>query len=683
MKKNILALGVLAGMLSVNAQSLTYVGDASKVYVANDAGFYSGGDWKVQQNANDAAVVNHGGVTIVGNYTSVGTTNTGAEFISRYTNPTTYGQVKFLKGTSNGTTGKMGMERNEADNNISNYYAGTYPIAFPYQDGVDYVITQLGGKFLGGVDRYSKDTFTKWNNNKLQHGVVLPSAKFVAGDYYAMNLKPDEMKTLINGLETYRGTPNPDSYTAKAKGVIRGMDEAKFNNATYAEWKYLRNSYNEKYVSYLGEGINTSKFYGKNTYRFGNPYTSNLDLSGITGDKNWLKILNNITYATDLKSANNTVVRNVQVKKRMATYNTNWDSNKGGSYASNGQNYFIATLDAQGAWTGSANALILKPFETFVLYFPLINTGTSGTQGSRLLNVQVDFNDNHKTFSNSPSAADLLGSTLTTNALVSNGVVTNGSLANQSASSRFVNNTTNFYQLDIALLQGEEVIASPVYLAGANYKKESGSVGTVENKIVVYGVSSDNVAEKSEKEINEFNSTTYIAKPLGLGFKGLVNGQSYALDFKLSEGSIFNKVKNLSTGDKFYIVDNKTNTAKEVKVGELYTFVADDTQNRFTIYWKQLPEGVKVGDTLEDGELVVAMSSSTIVYKADNVYRVRFERPNDKAKVEIYDLSGRLISSQSNVSTSDDYTLNFGDRAVYLINVTYQNGDVRTLKAIN
>ena len=83
----------------------------------------------------------------------------------------------------------------------------------------------------------------------------------------------------------------------------------------------LTNQYNERYESYLGagdaaSGLDDDRLYGKNTYRFGNPYTSNLDLSDF-GDKNapWLKIKNNGLDLTIKQATDNGYIEKFTIEK--------------------------------------------------------------------------------------------------------------------------------------------------------------------------------------------------------------------------------------------------------------------------------------------------------------------------------------------------------------------------------
>ena len=62
---------------------------------------------------------------------------------------------------------------------------------------------------------------------------------------------------------------------------------------------------------------------------------------------------------------------------------------------------------------------------------------------------------------------------------------------------------------------------------------------------------------------------------------------------------------------------------------------------------------------------------------------MRFENSNGKAKIEIFDLTGKLISRDVNISTESDYKLRLnGVPSVYVVKITYDNGKVVNEKII-
>ncbi len=665
MKKNLLTLGMLAYALSANAQVLTYVGDGAKMFVSSGALVYSGGDWEVN-SATAKTVENKGNIIIVGDYKKGTVTNAasdGQEFLNVYTAANDYGQVKILN-TAGTTDARMAIERPAAS---SNYFDAIFGVSFPYKDNVTYIMKSFGldeSDFKGtcpvgtdcGPNRY-KMTLEKWNNNKVYHDAVVTNSTFIAGDYYSINLREANMQQVMTGKIPYKGTPSPGKYETTGKSVIDGQTEASFSNLGYNDWKEKVNVYNEKYKSYLGDYDTTNKNYGKNVYRFGNPYTSNLDISAISGDKGWLYILNG--GEKELATASNSLIKGFYITKVTEDFNLDWNPLTGSSDNGSNATYYKAVLDESNNWTGSSEALLIRPFEVFQLNFPILNPTALG---SRIVNVKVAFDDDNKTFEYVPS-----GSVTSS---------TGGKVANRSAN-ELVSNPDSFYQAEIFLVKDNSVIANPAYLVGSNYYTESATNSSNTNGIFVYGINNGMVAYDSKKDFNEFNSLEYIGKPLGLGFNDLQTGDTYELRFNLYEGSIFNRVKNLSDGI-FYILDKNNNSVSEISADKSFSFVAsDNADTRFEIYWKEL----KSTGSLATND---AVKGATYVYKDLNQHKVRFEKIAGKAKVEVYDMSGKLVLSEGSVSTDSDLVLDLTNKsAVYIVKVIYQNGEVRTLKMIN
>lgn len=513
----------------------------------------------------------------------------------------------------------------------------------------------------------------KWNNDKIQHDAVPTGSNFVAGDYYLLNLRNADMKAAMTGIIDYKGTPAPEPYHATGKSVIPSMSESEFSNADYNNWKTKVNEYNEDYQSYMGR-INPAYplLYGKNVYRFGNPYTSNIDLSVVDGPGAWLHILNG--GSATIEGATGVSIMDFYITKRTDDYDIDWNPTSGSSNVN--ADYYKAMYDGT-QWVGSGNALIVKPLETFNLNFPIINPTALG---GRIIEVAVDFNDSHKTFSFSPGQTVTNGVVPYGVANSSNNLTSRAVASTDRQISAPVSNASDFYQAEIFLVKDNVVEAAPVYLVGANYYQASGDASDASGKIFLYGSKEENgqgeIVYNSKKDFNTFNSMSYIAKPLGIGFNSLDEGANYELRFNLYEGSIFNKVKDLSNG-QFYLYDNATKKSTEISSAQSYQFTASgDVSDRFVVYWKDMPQAL---GTNEDAPL---SRSETVIYKDRDLNKLRFEKAAPKAKVEIYDMSGRLINASDNISTTPDYTLPLTQEGVYIIRVIYNNGEIRSLKAI-
>lgn len=696
MKRSFLAIGALMIVGAMNAQTTTtYVGQDSKLFLSKNALWYSQGNFQLDSNG-EKAVENKGNVAIVGNYTkgAHNTNNEGKEFVNVYTDRDDYGQTKILS-TSAAAEARMTVQRPAA---TDKYLDTTYEMSIPYSDAAKYLMHSFGKQEADFVDGCPKDqdcggqkryklTLVKWNNNKLQHDPIGKDEGFEAGGVYNLGLKENPVvrevmqeKYSNSKNVDYKGIPTGKSYTQRAKGVIPRLTEQQFSSAKYKTWMILTNPYNEKYESYLGAGGAASghdddRFYGKNTYRFGNPYTSNIDLSAFDGANAWLKILNNGGNHTIKTATAATLIKDFTIRKRTDKYDDNWGKMVGTLTV----NYSMHQAKFDGTqWTGDAEALIVRPTETFELFFAKIDPVKLGR--TRIMDVEVSFNDNHKTFDYVPSAkstdpkSPLTLPATTTSSRASRPVVS-------LAGSPEVNH--DFHQLKIHLLQNNTTVGMPVFLVGADYKNVSAekTEGEFREPIFLYGAEEGTSGEvkvgyESKKIFNEFNSLSYTKKPLAVGLNGLEVGKTYQLGFKAYDDNIFNAVDGKTN---FILFDTKTNKGTRINTDELYTFEADeDMAKRFVIYWKDLPEG-KVLSTAN----VERATQTTLIYEEAGKSKIRFENISNLANVSVYNASGRLVNTTNNVPTNIDYALDVNFTGVYMVKVTYRNGEVRTLKFVN
>lgn len=699
MKRSFLAIGILMIVGAMNAQTTqattTYVGQDSKLFLSKDALWYSQGNFQLDSN-REKSVENKGNVAIVGNYTkgNNNTKNEGKEFVNVYTGRDDYGQTKILS-TSAAAEARMTVQRPAA---TDKYLDTTYEMSIPYSDAAKYLMHSFGKEETDFVDGCPKDqdcggqkryklTLVKWNNNKLQHDPIGKDEGFEAGGVYNLGLKENPvvrevMQKKLSASEKvdYKGIPTGKSYTQRAKGVIPRFKEQQFSSAKYKTWMILTNPYNERYESYLGAGGAASghdddRFYGKNTYRFGNPYTSNIDLSAFDGANAWLKILNNGGNHTIKTATAATLIKDFTIRKRTDKYDDNWGKMVGTLTV----NYSMHQAKFDGTqWTGDAEALIVRPTETFELFFAKIDPVKLGR--TRIMYVEVSFNDNHKTFDYVPSAkstdpkSPLTLPATTTSSRASRPVVS-------LAGSPEVNH--DFHQLKIHLLQNNTTVGMPVFLVGADYKNVSAekTEGEFREPIFLYGAEEGTSGEvkvgyESKKIFNEFNSLSYTKKPLAVGLNGLEVGKTYQLGFKAYDDNIFNAVDGKTN---FILFDTKTNKGTRINTDELYTFEADeDMAKRFVIYWKDLPEG-KVLSTAN----VERATQTTLIYEEAGKSKIRFENISNLANVSVYNASGRLVNTTNNVPTNIDYALDVNFTGVYMVKVTYRNGEVRTLKFVN
>lgn len=683
MKRNLFAIGLIATSFQLNAQDLIYVGQSAKFYVENKTLVYSGGNLLLDSNI-EKTIENKGNIVIVGDYKKgTKTTNAaadGKEFVNIWTELNNYGQVKILNTNGALTNGKMTMEKPAAS---ANYHGNTFPFSVPFKDGVENIVLAFGKPTTefkgdcalnvdcGGQKRYQMTLF-KWNNDKIHNDAVPTGQKFKAGDYYFLNLIPTDFRVTPNSIVNYKGTPAPETYVATGESVIHSMDKTTFSNTRYNDWKTLVNPYNERYESYMGRVHSSSFLYGKNVYRFGNPYTSNLDLRGVDGDKAWLKILNG--GEKTLKQAHEQMfVKDFFITKRTPTYKIIWNAGSG-SRNTNEQfsGYYSAKYDGTN-WVGNPEALYIRPTETFNLNFPIINPTNLG---SRIVSVKVEFNDNHKTFDY--PAVTTVPVNITPLSAKKGDIITTASSSEKIRVSNASNNINAFNQLEIFLLSNNDFEATPIYLVGTNYNSENSTSEQTTNKVFLYGMKDGKYVENSKKTFNGFNSIDYVGKPLSIGFNNLEVGKEYEMRFNQYEVDIFTSVKNLSDG-LFLIKDNETGRVTPLSSETSFKFVANsnDMKGRFDFYWREAKDNTL---TSVDAEVT---SGRTSIYKYLGDKKVRFERVSKSAKLQIYDMSGKQIFVEEDVRTDVDYLLPSLPNGGYIINVIYTDGVTkRILKTI-
>lgn len=424
--------------------------------------------------------------------------------------------------------------------------------------------------------------------------------------------------------------------------------------------------------------------FGKNLHRFANPYTSNLDLSDVSIANSWITFntagVGNYKAPTEVytnalrfevyKVANNHVISDVQ----------------GGTISTTGNTLLKAFLSkntatpAQYFWTGSAEALLIKPYEAFHINYYTLNSSAAGN-GSRIISANLELKDYNKTF-----AYDFSGVITGDGGLPGvfyRSATSNNTLqalqANETLVERGLVTDFDFTQVEVYLSKNKEIQGSAAYLLNANFMTTgNATTARIENNpIFFYEEDAEgNVYTNAENVSNSFNSEDYIGKPLRVGFKDLEIGANYQLNLNLFEYSILNKVNDLTLG-KYYLLDKVQNKVHEIDGKSEFSFVADANVNdRFEFYRNESPRTLGSND--------INAINATYLYTANQNQFVRFEDKNTTANIEVFDLQGRLISQQMNVKTNTDYQLDLRRLpSVYVVKIVYQNGKVVTKKTIN
>ena len=639
MKKNLLAITMLVVTSIAYAQD-TYIGDKAVVKVQPNTLFYNGGNVSIAPNTQITGtslteiVKNQGYIEIAKDYTNSIVDSKGAEFINIYTDNTNYGQV-IIKGTNAATTGKLTMQKKSVESSKIQQF----PMTFPFRDNAEQMMFSYTGKsdtdFKGncavGVrcnQRYNMTLFY-WNNNNIVNDPVQSGTKIIPGGYYLLNLiSATGLNSVYNGnVIDYKGTPAPNEVTFSNTTVAPNING--FAGLTYNNWKNKINAYNETYYSYLGLGNNDLK-YGKNMFRFGNPYTSNINLSNPT---TWMNLNDSF-----------------ELTKLTQGYRHTWNNQTGSSENSTGSSQFLKAVYSggnNGEWTGDAEAVLVRPLEMFQVKF----------QSDNLVTLNLSLTDDHKTFKQDPT-------TIVT--------ISPRSQANN-----------QFHQLKVALVDTDNnIVSDPIYLASSNNFETGNNLYPVYNS-TFYFLEENNdgdVIANAYSHINTFNDD-YVAKPIHLGLNGLPLGNTYKLKFNLKENNIFtDDVNKYSNGSKFYLHDKVNDTYTEINSStEININITEKSLDQYAFYWKDTPK------TLNTVEL--DSNHKTQVYKfAQDAYHVRLDTSKKTANIEIYSIAGTKVANQTNinVTNSNDIKLNIpnGVTGLYIIKVVYDDGSNKNLKVL-
>lgn len=674
-----------------NAQVNTYVTGPAKVKVEDGTLFYHGGDLVLTEGAvapadqEDKAVVeNAGNVKVKGAFLN---DSDGTNFVSTYDNtinPDTdgykYGQVWVTSDNGGLSTGKMTMEKLALASGKTKF--GQFAIPYKFTSAAEAMKTLFGiedtdfgcaigvdcGVSGGKESRFLQPLFA-WSNDmyRTDHlgGSDIPDMGdgLFAFNYYMLNMYGGGYyQSLIDFMDANAGDNR--KYSGIVNDVHVRVPISAENHPYTAEesfdaWRSKRTVYFERYYGFITDDFEdyassaemlASTTYGKYIFQFGNPYTTNLNLV-------------NLPNALDDK----TNFSGVALYYENESYNL-----EDQDIQQSGSRFFKATYE-NDVWTGDGNALLVRPFQPFIIKF-------SEDPGNNGLN----FSDDLKTFAQN---WEDLGETVKTDNPALQRSITSMSLGNG-----------DFHQLGLELYQEDGktptanarlyVVVSDQAVAGERKEFEAGYPEFDNEATGFYSLqeTAEGGMQASGKMYINGVDDEYIAKPIYLQFND-VDNSSYILKASLFEGSIFNKLEegNFSDGGKFIFVEKDEEgkiiskeeiTAefeKEIKSG------IDKEADRYVVYWREVP---MEDDGLDIEEIVT--NSQTVVYAEGDYHKVRFSNEWKYADIYIYDLSGRLISSEKQVPTHTDHLLRMpnNNSSIYVVKLISDNGEIVTKKVI-
>src|SRR5690606_15444782 len=278
---------MLSGMaLSQDA----YVTGTAPIKIKKETLLYFGSNLQLNENVNQPNVVsNDGNIRIMGDFTNEASNLLGKNFVSTWTSESDYGQVIISQDAEVGENSFLSLEKNKIDPSGSAW--GQFAIPFDKftttGNGNTYGDLQprlFGTNYSNGGNRYYASMMV-WDNtgkpefdHKRNTDVHNPTNYVILNlTYYSAGLR-GIMETNPTENLTYSGRPFNISTSAQYKPGI-------YPDNPWYEWAYYTNSYNEMYYTYLGDHIRSyedePEDYARYYFEFGNPYTSNLDLSRI------------------------------------------------------------------------------------------------------------------------------------------------------------------------------------------------------------------------------------------------------------------------------------------------------------------------------------------------------------------------------------------------------------------
>lgn len=636
MKHNYLIWSMCLSFLSgiALAQDANIVGNL-KVKVEPNTLVYFGENLNINQEVTDEKVLeNKGNIKIDGNFINAHTT--GENFVSVWVDKNNYGQVIVNQSS---TADKLAMEKGKID--PSSFDWGQFAIPFAYNNAQDAMQNLFGVNYSTSSNRYSASMMV-WHNNKPRWDHLNANSVLKPADYVIVNLSESAGNILdvmnANDVLTYKGIPTNQAHN------ITGISSHFYQTigAEWNDWRSKQNIYNEKYHTYIEDHLrdlaSDPENFAKHSYQFGNPYTSNIDLS-LFADPNLIGIFK--------------------------FGNLDWDPELGSS--SDGDAAKKVTYNGT-TWAGDAETLIAKPFEPFVL-----------TYANDQIPSSFNFNDQIKTFSMTSVAHEWVqpsplipgNSTYQTDGL----------------------NHSDFYQLRLNLFdENEKFTGNRVFVVVTN-GIENGTPNNLESEYSDFGdrngfyLAQENaeglpVSTSARKmDINTVN-LDFVNKPIPLFLNresGDTNG--YYLKAELFYGNIFNKlneeIDNYPDQNSFYFYDQTEDVFIPITTDFSYYIGPDDIYGekiRYEVYWNADPD-----DRLGLGE---ELAGTTLIYKDQLVHKVKFNQNWNNAEVKVFDLSGRNIRTYKNVDTKSDLTIELDTRGVYFVRIKADTGEVYTQKIL-
>lgn len=603
MRKKLLTLCGLATVLMANAQFISYVGDGAGLHVNEEALVYNGGGMRI---VGAGVVDNKGNIMLVGDGTSKFETVTaagvakvdGGNLILRMTNSTIgslrYGQLYIEGLAQSNITGIV-------DKQYKDVKHGTYQqIALPfYAKKLSELNTELVKTFTD--NRWSQNEILVWNNLRTRM------------DGLSVTKTTSDVGALDGGIlasSAYYAIGSLGFDASAAVRTVKGVPYADGANTVSLKDAALgidfgtggnaRNQYRERYNTYLTDPFDQStgawvNSFGKNMYQYGNPFLTNLDLGQLG------KTINNLQgVRVAPEGVVTTSAGTLPTGQTLVTY-------------------------VNGVAVGDSNAVI-RPMQTFVIK---LSNATEKT-----LNL-----DDLRRFAYTPRPEGTpIGVTARTSTTAS--TIKQLAVIALDASGTEIGRT--YYAVYDSAVTGQPSGVSAQATAIGNQ-----IIGTFEESRE--GGVDENLKNTYWLYINEANEVDFKGKQIPLA---VYSADVKALKFEISENAslIEDGRSILSSGESFYV--NLGNRPVAVSNGAVIVLNTPSDNAVYGLYYGT-PEG-----TLATSN-ALAKPSNTVVAFDSNIakYRIIFDTTWKTADVQVYDMSGKLVLSQNNVKTANDFII--------------------------
>lgn len=677
MRKNLFAISLIAASCSVQAQNiLVHLDDSAVTYVSEGTLLYSGGGF---QTKGSGIMDVHGNVMIDGVSgdgfktitTSGGDKFDGRNIVLRLNDPTnystsTYGQlyVNGIKATDltgivskEYRTGRHGVINTSYFQQIALPFAGKAYSTLSIELNKNFGTTRI----LNNPGYVNNDLILKWNNTSAvsDHVTDLSNTTSNFPTYYMLGSKSNnlDLSTPPLALNTIAPTPVGSVYTLNG-APIRSEDLTAISlqnggNVSFGTNGLGHNIYGEQYTTYIQDQFSntTGKFvgnFGKNIYQFGNPYFTNLDLSRIGYIENG--------SITDGNAVSN--IWGVQYTAGTVVSYAGGSNGGGGTYTTGAQ---VQTYTLAGIPIGDTG-LIIKPMQTFVLK---LRDNTSQTLNfatlRRFSNTVRAANTDYDVNAAKTSGNVTFGQNVTPNTVKQLGVIA------LDANGEEVGRT--YYVVSKDFTTGHQTSSATTVQAAAT---GGHVIGTFEEALNG-GYDNNNI--NYWLYINEANEVNFLGKNIKLVNYNTNLVKSYKFEIKENGELVNNGVHQLSSGVGFYYKAANGNLQQAIQ-GAVISSVTTESD----LYYGE-PTAVVVLATND----TKSSSRTLVIYNpAIDNYIVRFDPNWNKADIEIYDMSGKLVISKKDVNTSTDFVIELDDKIknAYVVKVVSDKGDIVNTKIL-